>query len=212
MEGENTWYEVEDVLKTRTNADGTYSYLVRWKDYAEKAWTHEKDTSIEAIETWDLKTSREDVLKIRSQKQFKCSIPVGAMSKTEGSMSASTETSRDPLKKEKIITHPPGDVHYIDTEDEEKKGKTNVNRTRKRTRKPVQNDQLSSDSGSSSDSSTDSSASCPCCLNSGRRWYPTLGQSVTYIRFKFYYSAFNELINQKFKPSIPLRVNSQLID
>ena len=66
MEGENTWYEVEDVLKTRTNADGTYSYLVRWKDYAEKAWTHEKDTSIEAIETWELKTSRTDVLKIRS--------------------------------------------------------------------------------------------------------------------------------------------------
>ena len=67
-------------------------------------------------------------------------------------------TSRDPLKKEEIITHPPGDVHYIDTEDEEKKEKTNVNRTRKRTRKPPQKDQSSSDSGSLSDSSTDSSS------------------------------------------------------
>ena len=158
MEGESIWYEVEDVLKTRTGSDGTYSCLVEWKECAEGAWTRERDASVGAVEAWDLKASREDVLKMGSQKQFGCSMPVGAMSETEGSMSASAEASRDPLGKEEIMAHPPGDVHYIDTEDEEKKGGTNVDRTRKRTRRPVQNDQLGSDGGSSSDSSTDSSS------------------------------------------------------
>ena len=54
MEGDQTWYEgeVEDVHDTRLNSDGTYSYLIQWKNYPEKYWTHESNTSTEAIETW----------------------------------------------------------------------------------------------------------------------------------------------------------------
>ena len=54
MEGDESWYEgeVEDVLETRINPDGTYSYLIQWKNYPEKHWTHESNTSTEAIETW----------------------------------------------------------------------------------------------------------------------------------------------------------------
>ena len=167
MEGDESWYEVEDVLETRKNPNGTYSYLIKWKDYAEKAWTHETNTSTEAIETWNLKTSREGILKIRLQKQFKCSIPVDTMSKTERSMS--TGTPKDPLKKEEIVTHPPGDVEYVETEDDEENEKTNVNRTRKRTRNQIKSDQSSSSSGSSSSDSLSDSSSNSDSGNEGKK-------------------------------------------
>ena len=121
MEGDESWYEgeVEDVLETRINPDGTYSYLIQWKNYPEKYWTHESNTSTEAIETWNLETSKDDIIKKRMQKQIRRTIPVGTTSETEKSMP--TGTPKDPLKKEEIVTQPPGDVEYIKTEDEEEK-------------------------------------------------------------------------------------------
>ena len=139
------------------------------ENYPEKYWTHESNTSTEAIETWNLETSKDDIIKKRMQKQIRRTIPVGTTSETEKSMP--TGTPKDPLKKEEIVTQPPGDVEYIETEDEEEKEKTNVNRTRKRTRRRIKSDQSSSSSGSSSssDSSSDSSSNSDSGMEGKKR-------------------------------------------
>ena len=37
MEAEDVWDEVEKIFDTSQHADGTYSYLIKWTGYAEKA-------------------------------------------------------------------------------------------------------------------------------------------------------------------------------
>ena len=73
MEGDQTWYEgeVEDVHDTRLNSDGTYSYLIQWKNYPEKYWTHESNTSTEVVENWNLETTKDDIVKKRMLKQIR---------------------------------------------------------------------------------------------------------------------------------------------
>ena len=129
MEGDQTWYEgeVEDVHDTRLNSDGTYSYFIQWKGYPEKYWTHESNTSTEVVENWNLETTKDDIVKKRMLKQIR---PVDMTPEIEKSIT--TRTPRDPLKKEEMATQPPGDVEFVESEDDAKKRKTS--KTRKRTR------------------------------------------------------------------------------
>ena len=89
MEGDETWYEgeVEDVHETRLNSDGTYSYLIQWKNYPEKYWTHESNASNQVIEEWNLETSRGEIIKKRMLKQIR---PVDAIQETDKSIEIET--------------------------------------------------------------------------------------------------------------------------
>ena len=154
MEGDDTWYEgeVEDVHETRLNPDGTFSYLIQWKNHPEKYWTNEANASNQVIENWNLDTTREEIVKKRKLKQIR---PVDQVDQeTEKSME--TEALNDPLKKEEIVTQPPGDVEFVESEEEVKKRK--LSRKRKRTRKRRKNAQSSSSSGTSSSSAESSSS------------------------------------------------------
>ena len=56
-----TWF-VEKILKHRINLDGTYQYLLKWRDYpvVDDTWEHKNNVDRAVIKCWDVPTTRTD--------------------------------------------------------------------------------------------------------------------------------------------------------
>ena len=169
-------YVVKKVHEYKLKEDGTYAYLIEWRDYPDlpKEWTNEVDVTLAVIETWGLPYTIPKSTHLPAQKpKIECEIQTNAVTQMEEQQTESVmieerkdDKNVDPLgpsKVKKMKTEPPCVINYVDPDTNEEASTSKAQKTggKKETEEitKIESDEDSSSSSSSGEESSGSSSS-----------------------------------------------------